>query len=131
MVKIINIFLVLLFSIIFLTCSSDAPKIIAQQKIGDKVVMILSTTGTLPKGTGSFFIELHKVSDNSLTDAGKVEADAKMQMAGNPMIGELKIIKTEIPGMYEVKYNFPMSGSWTLVIFLDYFGKVQFEINVI
>jgi hypothetical protein len=54
-----------------------------------------------------------------------------MFMAGNPMIGELNIIKTEIPGRYEVKYNFPMSGSWVLVIFYGGLSKVQFELNVI
>ncbi len=129
MLKKINLLLIL--SIVFVSCSSDAPKMIAQQTLGDKVVMVLSDNGTLTKGTGSFYIELHKVSDNSFSEAGKVEADAKMQMEGNLMNGEINVVKTEIPGRYAVKYNFPMSGKWILVVFIDFFGKAQFELNVI
>ena len=130
MLKRINLILALLPVVLF-ACSSDAPKMIAQQTLGDKVVMILSDNGTLTKGTGSFYIELHKVSDNSFSEAGKVEADAKMQMAGNLMTGEITVVKTEIPGRYAVKYNFPMSGKWILVVYVDFFGKAQFELNVI
>src|SRR5437899_2797978 len=100
MFKIISFFLVSLMGLIIICCSSNAPKLITQQKVGDKVVMLLSSTGTIPKGTGSFYIEFHEASDNIYYDVGKIEADAKMQMAGNPMIGELNIIKTEIPGRY-------------------------------
>jgi hypothetical protein len=130
MVKIINILLVLFLIFAMVSCSTDAPKIIAQQKVGDKVVMILSSTGTITKGAGSFYIEFHNASDNVFSDVGKIDADAKMQMAGNPMIGELTITKTEIPGRYAAKYNFPMSGSWILVVYFEVFGKAQFELNV-
>jgi len=129
MIKLTNILFTSLL-VVFISCSSQSPKIIAQQKTGDKVVMITSNEGTITKGAGNFYIEIHNASDNSFIDVGGINADAKMPVPDKPMSGEVTVAKTEIPGRYKATYNFAMSGKWTLNVHFGVIAEAQFVLDV-
>jgi hypothetical protein len=132
MVKKLNLMLVLLPVLFLISCSSDSgnQKVISSQKVGDKVISVLNETDTLKKGQGSFLIEFRNASDNNLSDLGKIDANAFMQMDGGPMKGDFSVIKTEIPGRYVAKYNFTMPGTWNFDLTFELVGRAQFTLPV-
>jgi hypothetical protein len=109
--KLIAIFLVALF---ISSCGKNVSNLkeIQKQTISDYTITVLSSVDVLKKGSGSLFIEFRKTAGNELIKVENLKTDAVMQMQGMPMNGETNVSPTDIPGRYEVKYNFNMIGDW-------------------
>lgn len=105
--------------------------LIQQQATGDYKVSVLSDDGTIKEGSDSFTIEFRNMSDSELVKVSDVKCRAQMQMRGNPMIGETSLETSDIPGRFEVKYNFPMKGNWLFTVSFNDKYTVQFTLNVI
>ena len=48
-------------------------KQLAQQRVGDYVVTLLSESGQLKQGPNKYVMEFHKAADNQLVDVGEVK----------------------------------------------------------
>src|ERR1041384_6844598 len=119
--KLISI--LLLTGIIFISCQNQTGefKVVAQQDVKEFKVSILTPTGTLTHGAGTFDIEIRKSNDD-LTNLGKVEA---FYVKGPGENGTpIEVNSTLIKGRYEAKYNIPTAGNWTIVV-LFAVGRAQ------
>ena len=132
MFKKINIIIISLLSLVFISCNKDTSnlKTIQKQSVGDYIVSITSSSGNIQKGTGKFFIEFHSVTGDHFTDAGKVEANAIMNMQGMPMSVDISVKPTDQTGRYEAKFDLSMSGTWLLEVNFDGGKRAQFSLVV-
>lgn len=128
-IKLTAIFLLGLF---FVSCGGDLSNLqeIQRQKVGDFNVIILSQDGAIKQGEGTFVVEFRNVNSNKLVEVGSVTCEAVMQMAGMPMTGETTINFTDIPGRYDVKYNFSMKGNWLFTLYFNGKYRIQYTLNV-
>ena len=79
-------------------------------------VVLLSPTGALRQGKDSFVLEF-RAADGQLVDAGTVNVNATMVMAGMaPMLGGTTVNPTSTKGRYEVASDLNMAGNWRLSV---------------
>ncbi len=96
-------------------------KPIQKQEAGDWEVSVLSATGDLKAGKGTFTLEFRKLADRQLTDPGNVRAGIAMPMGGMaPMIGSASVDPSGTPGRFRVTYDVSMAGTWNMSVT---FGK--------
>lgn len=124
---------IVMVALFFVSCGGDLSNLkeIRRQKVGDFNVLILNQEGAIKQGEGSFVVEFRNAQSNKLVEVGSVTCEAVMQMAGMPMTGESTINFTDIPGRYDVKYNFSMKGNWLFTVDFNNKYKVQFTLNVV
>lgn len=127
-----KIAIVLLVALLISSCSKDfsSYKKIQEQKAGGYTVAILSSSGDIKKGSGNFLLEFHKGSSGELVKVNNLNVSAVMLMAGSPMSGEVSASETGTAGMYEIKYNLSMVGSYKVDISFDNGLKAQFILPV-
>jgi hypothetical protein len=98
--------------------AAEAPALKEVQRVhsGALDVVLLSPTGALRRGKDSFVLEF-RAADGQLVDAGTVNVNATMVMAGMaPMLGEITVNPTSTKGRYEVASDLNMAGSWRLSV---------------
>ena len=98
--------------------AEEAPALKEVQRIhsGALDVVLLSPTGALRQGKDSFFLEF-RAADGQLVDAGTVNVNATMVMAGMaPMLGGTTVNPTSTKGRYEVASDLNMAGNWRLSV---------------
>jgi len=114
------------------SCSSGTKELkpIQEVKTGDYKVTILSETGSIKQGSGTFNLEFRKAADNQLVDVGKVEVSPVMEMAGmSPMMATAEVTTTETAGRYTVASNFTMAGLWKCQLKFGDGQSVRFNLN--
>lgn len=106
-------------------------KQIAQQRVGDYVVTLLSDTGQLKQGNNKYALEFRKAADNQLVDVGEVKLSSRMPMPGmSDMLGGASATPSGTPGRYNVESNFEMRGKWNFGATFGNNQRVMFPINV-
>lgn len=106
-------------------------KQLAQQRVGDYVVTLLSESGQLKQGPNKYVMEFHKAADNQLVDVGEVKLGSQMAMPGMaPMIGGASATPSGTPGRYNVESNFEMRGKWNFQATFGNNQRVMFPVNV-
>jgi hypothetical protein len=101
--------------------AEEAPALKEVQRVhsGALDVVLLSPTGALRQGKDSFVLEF-RAADGQLVDAGTVNVNATMVMAGMaPMLGQTTINPTSTRGRYEMTSDLNMAGSWRFSIEWD------------
>lgn len=121
--------LALCFAVISCVKKSDDLKTIQEQQSGDFIISILNNEGKIYKGSGVFYLEFKNVSNNEMADLEKVNGNAVMQLNGVNVNGEVAVLQTPQMGRFKVKYNFPESGKWNLIVNYNN-QKVQFPFSV-
>jgi hypothetical protein len=103
---------------------------IEQQRTDEYIVSLLNETNQLKQGKEDFVLEFRRASDNKRVDVGNVQASLSMPMPGMPtMIGEASVIPTADPGLYDVKSNISMAGSWQLNVKFEDGKQVRFVLS--
>lgn len=111
--------------------SDSELKQIAQQRVGDYVVTLLSDTGQLKQGKNKYALEFRKTTDNQLVDVGEVKLSSRMPMPGmSDMIGGASATPSGTPGRYTVESDFEMRGKWNFGATFGNNQRVLFPINV-
>jgi len=111
--------------------SDSELKQIAQQRVGDYVVTLLSDTGQLKQGKNKYALEFRKAADNQLVDVGEVKLSSRMPMPGmSDMIGGASATPSGTPGRYTVESDFEMRGKWNFGATFGNNQRVMFPINV-
>ncbi len=106
-------------------------KQIAQQRVGDYVVTLLSDTGQLKQGKNTYALEFRKAADNQLVDVGEVKLSSRMPMPGmSDMTGGASATPSGTPGRYTVESDFEMRGKWNFGATFGNNQRVMFPINV-
>jgi predicted small secreted protein len=106
-------------------------KQIAQQRVGDYVVTLLSDTGQLKQGKNTYALEFRKAADNQLVDVGEVKLSSRMPMPGmSDMTGGASATPSGTPGRYTVESDFEMRGKWNFGASFGNNQRVMFPINV-
>lgn len=106
-------------------------KQIAQQRVGEYVVSLLSDTGQLKRGKNKYALEFRKAADNQLVDVGEVRLSSRMPMPGmSDMIGGASAAPSGVPGRYTVESDFEMRGKWNFGATFGNNQRVMFPINV-
>ena len=106
-------------------------KQIAQQRVGDYLVTLLSDTGQLKQGKNKYALEFRKASDNQLVDVGEVKLSSRMPMPGmSDMLGGASATPSGTPGRYTVESDFEMRGKWNFGATFGTNQRVMFPINV-
>jgi hypothetical protein len=106
-------------------------KQIAQQRVGDYVVTLLSDTGQLKQGKNKYALEFRKAADNQLVDVGEVRLSSRMPMPGmSDMIGGASATPSDTPGRYTVESDFEMRGKWNFGATFGNNQRVMFPVNV-
>lgn len=106
-------------------------KQIAQQRVGDYIVTLLSESGQLKQGPNKYAMEFRKASDNQLADVGEVKLSSRMPMPGmSDMIGGAAATPSGTPGRYNIESNFEMRGKWNFGATFGANQRVMFPINV-
>ncbi len=106
-------------------------KQIAQQRVGDYVVTLLSDTGQLKQGKNKYALEFRKAADNQLVDVGEVKLSSRMPMPGmSDMTGGASATPSGTPGRYTVESDFEMRGKWNFGATFGNNQRVMFPINV-
>ena len=95
---------------------ASALKEVQRVHAGALDVVLLSASGGLKQGKGSFILEF-RGADGQLVDVGTVNVNATMVMAGMaPMLGQTTINPTSTKGRYEVASDLNMAGSWRFTV---------------
>ena len=111
--------------------SGSELKQIAQQRVGDYVVSLLSDTGQLKQGKNKYALEFRKATDNQLVDVGEVKLSSRMPMPGmSDMIGGASATPSSTPGRYTVESDFEMRGKWNFGATFGNNQRVMFPVNV-
>ena len=111
--------------------SGSELKQIAQQRVGDYVVSLLSDTGQLKQGKNKYALEFRKATDNQLVDVGEVKLSSRMPMPGmSDMIGGASATPSGTPGRYTVESDFEMRGKWNFGATFGNNQRVMFPVNV-
>ena len=111
--------------------SGSELKQIAQQRVGDYVVSLLSDTGQLKQGKNKYALEFRKATDNQLVDVGEVKLTSRMPMPGmSDMIGGASATPSGTPGRYTVESDFEMRGKWNFGATFGNNQRVMFPVNV-
>lgn len=106
-------------------------KQIAQQRVGDYVVTLLSDTGQLKQGKNTYALEFRKAADNQLVDVGEVKLSSRMPMPGmSDMTGGASATPSGTPGRYTVESDFEMRGKWNFGATFGNNQRVMFPVNV-
>jgi hypothetical protein len=128
----ISIASVVMLTLFFASCGGELSnlKVVQEQQTGNFKVSVLNSEGTIKEGSGKFVVEFRDTSNGELVKVGSVSSEAVMQMAGAPMTGETSIDFTDIPGRYDVQYNFPMKGTWIYTVNFNLGLKVTFHLTV-
>jgi hypothetical protein len=106
-------------------------KQVAQQRVGDYVVSLLSDSGQLKQGPNKYVMEFRKASDNQLVDVGEVKLSSRMPMPGmSDMTGGASATPSGTPGRYNVESDFEMRGKWNFQATFGNNQRVMFPINV-
>lgn len=106
-------------------------KQIAQQRVGDYVVTLLSDTGQLKQGKNKYALEFRKAADNQFVDVGEVKLSSRMPMPGmSDMLGGASATPSGMPGRYTVESDFEMRGKWNFGATFGNNQRVMFPINV-
>ena len=118
-------------SLLSIACSRSADlKTVQQQQAGAYTITILSETGSLKKGPGSFTLEFRKTADNQLADVGTVVVAPVMEMPGmGPMMGAAEVKKSETPGRYNVTGNLTMAGLWKVKVTFGAGQSARFNVS--
>ena len=100
--------------------SNAAPlKEVQRAKAGRVNVVLLSSEDSIKQGKSSFVVEFRDDAGN-LVDAGTVNLNATMPMAGMaPMIGDCTVTPTATKGRYDVASDLSMSGTWRVQVAWD------------
>lgn len=105
-------------------------KMIAQQQVGDYLVMVLSDTGQLKEGPNKFILEFRNGSDKKLIDVGEVQLNSQMPMPGmSDMIGGSSAAPSGTPGRYNVESEFSMRGTWYFTVTFGKGQRVKFALK--
>jgi len=122
----------IVLALLFASCSKDYSKYIKvqEQRVGDYSITILSSSGEINKGTGDLLLEFRKIPTAELVNVSNLNLSAVMQMAGNPMSGELLASETGTPGRFVIKYNFGMTGTYNLKITFENGLQAQFVLFI-
>ena len=111
--------------------SGSELKQIAQQRVGDYVVSLLSESGQLKQGKNKYALEFRKATDNQLVDVGEVKLSSRMPMPGmSDMIGGASATPSGTPGRYTVESDFEMRGKWNFGATFGNNQRVMFPVNV-
>ena len=106
-------------------------KQIAQKRVGDYVVTLLSDTGQLKQGKNTYALEFRKAADNQLVDVGEVKLSSRMPMPGmSDMTGGASATPSGTPGRYTVESDFEMRGKWNFGATFGNNQRVMFPVNV-
>jgi anion-transporting ArsA/GET3 family ATPase len=98
--------------------AEEAPALKEVQRVhsGALDVILLSPTGALRQGKDSFVLEF-RAADGQLVDAGTVNVNATMVMAGMaPMLGGSTVSPTATKGRYDVRTDLNMAGGWRFTV---------------
>ena len=128
----IQLFFTLTVLLALSSCNSGNKELkpIQEVKSGEYKVTILSETGSVKQGAGTFNLEFRKAADNQLVDVGKVEVSPVMDMAGmSPMMASAEVTTTETAGRYKVSSNFTMAGLWKCQVRFGDGQSVRFNLN--
>lgn len=128
----IQLFFTLTLLLALFSCNSANKELKPIQEVnsGEYKVTILSETGSVKQGTGTFQLEFRKAADNQLVDVGRVEVSPVMEMAGmGPMIAGAEVTTTEIAGRYKVSSNFTMAGLWRCQVKFGDGQSIRFNLN--
>ena len=113
--------------------SNSGPELkqIAQQRVGDYAVTLLSESGQLKQGKNKYTLEFRKATDNQLVDVGEVKLSSRMPMPGmSDMLGGASATPSGTPGRYTVESDFEMRGKWNFGATFGTNLRVMFPINV-
>lgn len=111
--------------------SDSELKQIAQQRVGDYVVSLLSESGQLKQGKNKYALEFRKAADSQLVDVGEVKLSSRMPMPGmSDMLGGASATPSGTPGRYTVESDFEMRGKWNFGATFGNNQRVMFPINV-
>lgn len=100
--------------------AAPAGRVVQTATAGDLVVSLATSTGALTQGAGTLIVEFRSASTRALVDAGDLRVSATMAMPGMVMSAPTRVMRTAVPGRYEVTCDFSMAGSWKLS--LDWSG---------
>lgn len=104
--------------LVAVACGNKATELkeLQRAKSGALNVVLLSSGDSLKQGQSNFAVEFRDNAGN-LVDAGTVNVNATMPMAGMaPMIGDCTVTPTSTKGRYDVATNLGMAGTWRLQI---------------
>ena len=124
--------LLLVFPLLWLSCTRQPAALtqIQQQRTGDYVVILLSSTGTLKQRSNSLALEFHNPTTNELVTVSNVRIQATMRMPGTgPMLANLSSPQQTTPGRYTFDADFSMAGQWAFLVTFDPNGRVQFNLS--
>jgi hypothetical protein len=110
--------IVVVCALVVLACgSASAPvKELQRAKAGKLSVVLLSSGESIKQGKSTFVVEFRDEA-GTLIDAGTVNVNAMMPMAGMaPMIGDCTVTPTSTKGRYDVASDLNMAGTWRLQI---------------
>ena len=136
MKSILAALVVMILGLTLAACSKSSSsgselKQIAQQRVGDYVVSLLSDTGQLKQGKNKYALEFRKATDNQLVDVGEVKLSSRMPMPGmSDMIGGASATLSGTPGRYTVESDFEMRGKWNFGATCGNNQRVMFPVNV-
>ncbi len=106
-------------------------KQVAQQRVGDYLVSLLSESGQLKQGPNKYVMEFRKAADNQLVDVGEVKLSSRMPMPGmSDMTGGASATPSGTPGRYNVESDFEMRGKWNFGATFGNNQRVMFPVNV-
>ncbi len=115
----INVGIVCAFVAMAATACRNDPAALSLKELqrirsGPLDIVLLSPSGALTQGKGSFVLEFRR-ADGILVDAGTVKVNATMPMAGMaPMFGAVDIQRTDTPGRYDAVTDLGMAGGWQI-----------------
>jgi hypothetical protein len=94
------------------TTAWSAEKVIHTQKAKDMEITLKSESGQWKPGKNNFVLEFTSSKDKKPVDAGKVNLNTSMAMAGMaPMIAGATLSPDKAPGRYLGTIEFPDSGT--------------------
>jgi hypothetical protein len=97
-------------------CSGSSQVELQRVRSGTLDIVLLSPDEALQHGRDSFILEFRQAANGELVEAGEVRATAMMPMAGTPMIGSVKIARTDVAGRYTAETSLEMAGTWRLSV---------------
>jgi Cu(I)/Ag(I) efflux system membrane protein CusA/SilA len=83
---------------------------------GDLVITLANAGGALRQGVNEFRIEFRSAQTSELVDVGDVQLGAAMAMPGMMMTSPMTVAPTGQRGVYEVRGEYSMAGSWQMTL---------------
>jgi hypothetical protein len=109
--------LILCLALVAAACGRPGTPLTEIQRVraGDLDVVLLSNDGALNHGKEMFTVEFRR--GDELVDVGPVKVAATMPMAGMaPMMGDIRLESTGVPGRYAGTSDLGMIGDWRVAL---------------